>query len=356
MTIDRWASSLIGVTLGKYRLDQCIGRGGFGLVFQVKSPPGGTFAMKVLHPLAGPEHAVDFKNEGVLLRRLIKCSSVINLVDGGEQTVMVSLAGGGTVPIPIRYHVLVHASGGLNELLVDPLSRNALSWQEKIGLWRGAVKGVHQMHLKSIVHRDLKSDNCLLVVSGKYSEVRLTDLGRSKDCHEPVVHDPLEYIQGRGDLFHAPPEHLWIQGGFTFADFRDADLYGLGSILAELATGHPMTALAMTSALDAKNMGIADYHAGIVRDLATLRPQFRQAIEVATADVPSAIQKTFGKVLTQLCDPVPEARQPLRAPGRRGASPEQGLTWLLLQADILARQLAVAPLRMRYRRSTERTA
>ena len=356
MTPDPWASSLIGATLGNYRLVKCIGGGGFGLVFQVETPARATFAMKILHPTAGPEHAVDFKNEGILLRRLIKCTSVINLVDSGEQTVMVSLAGGGTVPIPIRYHVLAHASGGLDELLSDPVSRNALSWQEKIGLWRGVVKGVHQMHLKSIVHRDLKSDNCLLVVSGNRSEVRVTDFGRSKDCRVPQVHDPLEYIQGRGHLFHAPPEHLWIQGGSTFADFRNADLYGLGSVLAELATGHPMTALAMTSAVDAKNMGIADYRAGVVRDLATLRPQFLRAINTASADVPLVIQQRFCELLAQLCDPVPEARQPLRAPGRRSAPPGQGLTWLLHNADILARQLAVAPRRARYRRVSERTA
>ena len=357
---DAWADSLIRMTLGGYRLERCIGQGGFGYVFEVvAASTGASFAMKVLSPSKAfdAEALLDFDNEGILLARLNRCSSVINLVDSGSETISVTLAESSiSVPLPLKYHVLSLASGSLDELLSSPETRDKLAWSDRIGLWRGAVKGVHQMHLKSVAHRDLKSSNCLLVVVGGRSDVRLADLGRSKD-YTRAPHLPNEiYLSGRGDLRHAPPEFLLLQGGSAREDFRNADLYGLGSLLTELATGQPMTALAMASWSDARKLGLEDFHAGRIRDLATLRPQFRSAIELVSETFPPPIRRTATDLLSQLCDPDPSQRRPQRSPGRR-YHPDDGLEWLLRRADILGRQLTVAPKRHKMMsRSDERSA
>lgn len=346
-----WTAALTGMTLGGYRLEECIGSGQFGLVFQVtRLDTAAQFAMKVLPPNGDARAILDFDNEGALLRKLNKSSAVINMVDSGSDTVMVTLLGGGSAPVDVKYHVLTLASASLEELIVTPGTLAQLAWPERVRLWRGAIKGVHQMHLKSVAHRDLKSGNCLLMVGGSNSEVRIADLGRSKDLTVSARFDPQVYVEGLGDFRYAPPECLWWQSGSTIADFRNADLYGLGSLLTELATGHPMTALAMTSWLDARRQGLADLQAGIRRDLATLRPQFRAAIEGFADELPPTIRHSGVRLITQLCDPVPHGRPPLRGLGRRNL-PENGLLWLLKQADILSRRLVVAPRRVSYKGS-----
>ncbi len=351
-----WVGPLTGSALGGYRLNKCIGEGGFCLVFEVtKLDTGAQFAMKLLPPTGAAMAQVDFDNEGTLLKKLNRCDAVVNLVDSSYDLVPVTLPNGATAPVPFSFHVLALASASMEELVDAPGTLHQLAWPERLNLWRGAVKGLHQMHLKSIAHRDIKSSNCLIMVVGTQSEVRLADLGRSKDLTHPPTHDLQAYLQGMGDFRYAPPEYLWIQGGATPSDFKIADLYGLGSLLAELATGHPMTALALTSWSDARRDGLADLAAGVTRDLATLRPQFRAAIDGLAHEVPAAIRDGTVRLLTQLCDPVPAMRQPQRAPGKRYA-PEAGLLWLLRRADILRGQLLTCPRRYRYTRSTERTA
>jgi eukaryotic-like serine/threonine-protein kinase len=352
-----WVGPLTGRVLGGYRLERCIGAGAFGLVFEVTSTDtSAAFAMKVLPPASQVGPQVDFDNEGILLKKLVKCSSVINLIESGAESIMVTLDSGMAVPLEVKYHVLALASGTLEELIIAPETLSQLAWPERISLWRGAIKAVHQMHLKSVAHRDLKSSNCLLMVSNARSEVRLADLGRSKDFSQPPLHPAEFYWAGAGDARFAPPECLWLQGGLGEVDFRNADLYGLGSLFVELTTGHPMTALGMTSWIDARKQGIVDLRDGVIRDLATLRPQYRAAIEALAEELPSAIRHDGVRLITQLCDPVPHARQPKRGLGRR-QQPENGLTWLLNQADILCRRLAVTPRRSRYnKRVNERSA
>jgi len=333
---------LVGQVIDGYRIDTFLKAGTFGRVFEViKVSSDSRFAMKILLPSFDPlsEAAVEFDIERTLLQKLIKCSEVINYVDSGTATITVDL-NGSPVPLSFPYHVLTLASGSLEELISDPVYRAGLPWEERLSHWRGVIKGVHQMHLNTVAHRDLKSSNCLLMVHGGNTEIRLTDLGRSKDFSLPPSLPPDIYVVGRGDRRYAPPEYLWFQGGSGEADFRNADLYGLGSLFAELATGHPMTALAIGSWEDAIHEGELDFLSGYRRDLAALRPRFHRAIEEMSADFPPAIRHDAALLLRQLCDPVPPERQP-----KRGLSkpyvPDKGLEWLLRRADILSRRLSV---------------
>lgn len=337
---DSLIMALPGQHLGPYRLQGCIGRGGFGLIFQASSrTTQAQVAVKLLMPSNDPHAAAEFDAEGDLLRKLNKCEGVVTLVDSGIADIPVSI-NGLDVPLPFKYHVLSLASGSLDELTSDPGRLAALAWVDRISLWRGAIKGIHQMHLKAVAHRDIKTDNCLLMVSGKRTEVRIADLGRSKDFSVTPTLLPQDYFHGRGDLRFAAPELLWSQGGQNGSDFRAADLYGLGSLLAELVTGHPMTALAIGSWQTAVNEGQRDFLAGIRRDLTVLRPQFRRAVDEVADQMPRSIRLDGAAILTQLCDPVPIARfPPRRTTNKRVIEP--GLSWLLRKADILVKRLSI---------------
>lgn len=349
MTLDPWVAALVGQVLGGYRIDSYRRGGNFGRVFETtKLSTGSRFAIKVLVPTGVAQAVTEFDNEGVLLQKLINSSAVINLVESGTEMISVNI-NGTPIQLDFRYHVLALASGALDELISDPVSRAALPWQERLSHWRGAIKGVHQMHLNNVAHRDLKCSNCLLMLQGRNSEVRLGDLGRSKDFSLAPSLPRNEYLTGRGDLQYAPPEYLYYQGGSTETDFRNADLYGLGSLLVELATGHPMTAHAIGSWMSAISQGLQDFHSGNLRDLAALRPRFHRAIEQLSAEFAPAIRHDAVVLVRQLCDPVPSARQPKRPPGKRHV-PDKGLLWLLRRADILSRLVSVQSRQRNHRR------
>jgi serine/threonine protein kinase len=340
--MNPWASGLIGEEIGGYRVGRYLAGGGFGMVFEaVNISTGSSFAMKILEPSSNAQAAAEFDAEGVLLQKLSNRSAVINWVDSGTAMMPVSLPGGASAHLPVKFHVMSLASGALNELLEDPVQRANIPWEERLSHWRGAILGVHQMHLSKVAHRDLKSSNCLLMVHKGNTEVRITDLGRSKDFSLAPTLPADAYAFGRGDARFAPPEHLWCQGGLTEDDFRQGDLYGLGSLLVELATGQPMTALAVGSWNDIQRVrmqGLNDRRNGITQDIATLRPKYYRAIEHVGAEFPPAIRPEAIRVLRQLCDPEPSKRT-YRPLGRVPKDPDGGLRWLLDRADIMAKRL-----------------
>jgi len=340
---QQWVNALTGQQLGGYILDGYLGGGGFGMVFAAHhATTGAEVAVKVLDP-SGANDAntvADFDNEGVLLKKLVRRSHVINWHETSTATVPVTLGVGATVAtvqLPFKYHVIARASGVLDEITSDPSLLNEMDWLERLSHWRGVILGVHQMHLSTVAHRDLKAENCLLMAGLKNSvEIRLTDLGRSKDFSTPPRYVVEEYLQGRGDKRHAAPECLLLLAGSTEADFRLADLYGIGSVLAELATGQSMTALALNWQ-DVIQQAMIDFRAGIQIDPGVLRPRYNRAFEEVARHVPPVIQKEVTDLLGQLCDPVAADRLP-KAFGRRPLKTD-GLQWLLRRADIAHRRL-----------------
>lgn len=349
MTHDSpWVSALLGHTVNSYVLEEHVGTGGFGMVFRARhEETDALVAIKILDPsrMGAPQILGEFQNEGVLLQKLLRRSHVIDWVDSGVVPMEVSLAGT-PVPLSVSFHVMALASGGLDELTSDPANLASIPWDERIAHWRGAVLGVHQMHLSSVAHRDLKAANCLLLAGLRDEvQVRLTDLGRSKDFSLPPTLSPVDYLYGRGDLSHAAPEYLYLQGGSEAIHFRLADMYGLGSLLAELATGHSMTSLAVGSWRDMLESAKADYASGVQRNLSSLRPQFRRACAEAVEEVPPVIRVEVTQLLERLCDPVPHGRFQFVV-GR--ANRQDGLQWLLKKADIVGRRLAVSERRTRY--------
>jgi serine/threonine protein kinase len=352
---DAWKSILKGQKLGGYELQVCLGAGFFGLVFEAQNlATSARVAVKVLLPSSDPGAVVDFENEAILLRKLNGCDGVITYVDGGHESIEM-IANGVSVPMPIRFHVLAVASGSVDELILDPVARSELDWTERIRIFRGAVKSVHQMHLAGVAHRDLKSSNCLLMVNGSTTKLRLGDLGRSKDLRSPPTMLNGDYIQGRGDLRFAAPEFLWLQGGDSAGDFMAADYYGLGSILVELATGQPLTGLALGNVGAELQQAKVDLQHGQTRDLATLNLQYRRVIAEVMDSMPKSIQHDGQVLLASLCDPLPAERL-ARSPYHRDRHLEP-LEWLLRRADIMIRRLEIdAREERRIARKLERAA
>lgn len=314
-----------------------MGPGGFSVVLEaVDVRTKEAVAVKVLtEPTT--DAAAEFANEGRLLEKVKKTSNVVRLHDTGHAQVPMQ-SGHVTMPISFNYHVLELAQECLETLVLD---RDRLSWVERLKLWRGCVRGVHQLHCHDVAHRDLKSSNCLVFERPRNSvETKVSDLGRSRDLNAPAVHDPIDYLAGRGDLRFAAPEFIALQGDDSRSAHLGADLYGLGSLLYELVTGQCITSVALGFGPTLVRTHMQLWQQGQSIDLSGMRAEYEHAYQIFDASVPPVIRPVAASLIRQICDPDPSARFPKARFGRQGKNAQSGLEWLLTRADIMARTLA----------------
>ncbi len=336
---------------GRYEIKTFIAPGGFCLIFGgYDRLTGDTVAVKILHPAVAGSGVEEFDTEGRLLESLRSASNVIDLFHRGTDNIHVRTAvSPALIPLPVRYLILELADACLVELVIN---RSSLSWADRLMLFRGVVMGVHQMHLKRTVHRDMKSENAL-VLTGSRNEVtcKVSDLGRSRALTESARFPAYLYEQGRGDFRFAPPELLWGQGFDNAAQFRCADVYLLGSVLFELATGQGITALALGN-----GPSIAATIAPLPADVrkeeyqrrkSEIRARYEMPLAIFAREVPVVIRNEACRLMRQLCDPEPESRE------RRFRADKQdtwGLEWLLRRVDIMLARLRVAERTPRYKK------
>jgi serine/threonine protein kinase len=331
------AALFLNQTLGgRYKVTAYLNRGGFSLLFRgVDTTSGLDIAIKVLHPGATPDNHLEFEGEATLLRQLKGCSHVVDLHDDGRDHVQVQvLATRAVVPIPVRYQILELAEGDLSDVVAN---RASISWSERIMLFRNMALGVHQMHLGKVVHRDIKSENGLLFPGpGKSMVLKVADLGRSRDVTLPPRFSPDQYEHGRGDLRFAPPEALWLQVVDAAPSWRRADLYLLGSVLYELATGQGITALAlgnpMAVIMSKAQLGVPQRAADYRGRVNELRGKYQTAFDLFANEVPREIEWEARQLLEQLCDPDPSRRGPRF---RADLARTDGLEWVLRRSDII---------------------
>src|SRR4051812_35121648 len=143
----RKARTVLGTTIGNYRVTAQLGEGGMGVVYLAEHPAlGRKAAIKVLHPrlAADPEVVSRFFHEA-------RASSAIrhpNIVEAYDY---------GTLPSGATYIIMEHLEG---ESLGDRLKRQGrLPLRTALDFARQAAGALAAAHGKQIVHRDLKPDN-----------------------------------------------------------------------------------------------------------------------------------------------------------------------------------------------------
>ena len=171
--------------------------------------PGGTAIRK--EPL-GPDGARRLRHEAAMLRRLRGVPGVAQLAEAPLYPGSVVLADAGGVSL----------AGAAKPLTADELARLAVA----LG------RAVAAMHRRGVMHRDITPAN--IVLSGD-SRPCLVDFARATQVAEirPEFTHPSEI---GGTLAYLAPEATGRTG--RPADQR-ADLYALGAVLYELATGDP---------------------------------------------------------------------------------------------------------------------
>ncbi|MHC4955102.1 MAG: protein kinase domain-containing protein [Planctomycetota bacterium] len=210
---------MIGSTVGGFTIHSELGAGGMGTVYLAEKD-GEQAAIKVVHPhlLETPGFFKRFMQEAQLGKRVrhanvVRTFDVDALIVDGQHC---------------HFMVMEYVQGkSLRELLVE-LGTIPETLLREIALQTTA--GLAAIHSEGIIHRDLKPENILITDD---HEIRIMDLGVAK-LQEATLAITKEG-QFAGSLLYAAPEQFKRE---TVGP--SADLYSLGVLLYELATGqHP---------------------------------------------------------------------------------------------------------------------
>jgi serine/threonine protein kinase len=202
---------VIGQTLGTYKINQELGRGGFATVYRaLQAALNRDVAIKVLHPeFIRDERALRrFKREAVAVARLTH-SNIVAVYDYGEQD-------------GHAYLVMEYVSGST---LKSRLGGKPLPQADTLAVVRAVGSALDYAHSKGLVHRDVKPGNILYtednrIVLSDFGIVRLADDDSS--LTRGVIGTP-QYMSPEQALGHE-------------VDGR-SDLYSLGIVLFEMLAG-----------------------------------------------------------------------------------------------------------------------
>ncbi len=207
-----------GEQIGVYRLVRRLGEGGMGVVYLADRVDGSfehQVALKLL-PGSAPrsrEAVRRFEQERQILARLSH-PGIAHLLDGG-----VDRRG-------LPYLVMEHVDGEAIDRWCD---ERRLGPAARIALVVEVAAAVQAAHRNLVVHRDLKPSNVLVDAAGR---VKLLDFGIAKLLDERAA--ALTMTQARAlTPTYASPEQVRGEAITTAAD-----VYQLGLLLYELATGH----------------------------------------------------------------------------------------------------------------------
>ncbi len=212
-------NSLVGKSLGQFRIVERIGAGGMATVFKAYQPTLDRYiAVKVLpaYHARDPIFVKRFTQEARSVAKLAH-PNIVQIHDFGEQD-------------NITYIVMEYVDGGT---LKDRLRERPLTVPEAVDFVIQAAEGLGCAHSHGIIHRDVKPANMLLRRDG---HLLLSDFGIAKILEGTV--NLTRVGTGIGTPQYMSPE----QGTGQPVD-RRSDIYSLGIVLYHALTGNvPFTA------------------------------------------------------------------------------------------------------------------
>jgi serine/threonine-protein kinase len=201
----------------KYRIEDIIGRGGFGHVYRAREQlTGETVAIKELIPGLGDQEMVQ--------RFIREARATLRLTHPHIARTYGIFQDRGTYYLAMEY-----LPGGS---LADRLQRGALSVGEAVRIAIDLCEALTYAHDKGVVHCDIKPANVLFDEDG---EVRLADFGIAH-VSEQMMTRQLFTATGvaMGTVQYMPPEQL--EG---VRDDPRLDVYAIGAMLYEMVAGRP---------------------------------------------------------------------------------------------------------------------
>jgi eukaryotic-like serine/threonine-protein kinase len=208
-------TTLIGRQLGRYQIEEPIGRGGMARVYKaLDTSLRRLVALKVLAPQLSidPEFIQRFEREAVTAANL-RHPSIVTVYDVGEHDGL--------------HYIAMELVRGLS-LHVIVRQRGALGLSFATGILTPLCQALDYAHSKGAVHRDIKPHNVLIDLDGR---VLLTDFGIAQ------VSEPGEERLTRTGMFMGTPEYISPEQARGEPVDGCSDLYSLGIVAYEVLTG-----------------------------------------------------------------------------------------------------------------------
>ena len=225
VALEKDPDSLVGVTLaGKYRVDARLNEGGMGTVYRgTHVLMDKTVAIKVLRPsLAADEKIVArFSREARAASKILH-PHALSVTDFGETE-------NGTVFLVMEF---------LNGVTLKDLIRKEgpMPLPRVVEIMRQVGSALDEAHSQGVVHRDLKSDNIMLLAAMAGDYAKVLDFGIAKIKEPDGAYDP---GLTSPDLVIGTPQYMSPEQCSQSPDIdARSDIYSLGVILYEMFVGH----------------------------------------------------------------------------------------------------------------------
>jgi serine/threonine protein kinase len=212
-----------GTVIGRYKLLQHIGDGGFGSVYMAEqtSPVVRKVALKIIKlGMDTKEVVARFEAERQALA-LMEHPNIAHVLDGGATETG-------------RPYFVMELVRGIS--ITEYCDQNNLPTVERLALFVEVCHAVQHAHQKGIIHRDLKPSNVLVTLHDGKPVPKVIDFGIAKAMHGRLTEKTLftEFRQFIGTPAYMSPEQAEMSG--LDIDTR-TDIYSLGVLLYELLTG-----------------------------------------------------------------------------------------------------------------------
>jgi len=222
-TVDRPIAERPGQRIGRYRLLEKIGEGGFGIVFMAEQeqPVQRKVALKIIKPgMDTKEVIARFEVERQALA-LMDHPNIARVFDAG------------TTETGRPYFAMELVRGNPITTFCDQYS---LTSHERLTLFIKVCRAVQHAHQKGIIHRDIKPSNILVTMHDDEPMPKVIDFGVAKATNAALTDRTLftRFAQMIGTPLYMSPEQAQMSG--LDIDTR-SDIYSLGVLLYELLTG-----------------------------------------------------------------------------------------------------------------------
>jgi WD40 repeat protein/serine/threonine protein kinase len=212
-----------GRRIGRYKLLEQIGEGGFGVVWMAEQeePVRRRVALKII------KLGMDTKE---VVARFEAERQALAMMDHPN---IASVFDGGATDTGRPYFVMELVKG---VPITSYCDANQLSTRERLELFMQVCRAVQHAHQKGVIHRDLKPSNILVTEQDGAPQPKVIDFGVAKATQARLTERTL--FTGLHQMIGTPAYMSPEQAGLGALDIDTrSDIYALGALLYELLTG-----------------------------------------------------------------------------------------------------------------------